>query len=159
MARRVLSLLLGVLAASCGSESSSASPPAPDGTVVSVAAMVRNAWTTETGTVALVRWSPAGYALTLDAPMVNQHFVSGAAWVFTGSAIPAAGTYTTADAAPGSWFASSDGGDIYRLEPGVSGFGGATLTLTEASASALRGTLDVNLKFTSFHATFEAKPP
>ncbi len=157
MARWRRSPLLGVVVlvvSSCGPEPSSANG-AQQATVVSSVATVRNTWTTATGTMAIQRWSPDGYVLVLTVPRVNDHVVSFAQWVFRGSDFPAAGTYTgAADTAPGSSFTSTDGGDPYTWEPGVSGTGSATLTLTASSASALHGTLDVNLEFTSFNATF-----
>jgi hypothetical protein len=79
-----------------------------------------------------------------------------ARFVFLAPDAPAVRSYTAADAGPGTIFRDSSlGGDIEWWAPGVGGSGGSVkLTIDEATASALRGTLHVNLEFAIFDAAF-----
>jgi hypothetical protein len=162
MRRHSAWILAGVVVAACGGspgsspeDTNSTSPP-PSGDVrYTGPATVKNEWTTVVGTVTLV--SVGGTSrLLISTPEVNAHFVASAEFVFRDPSAPSVGTYTAADAAPGTTFEDTSlGGDVDWWETGVGGSGGsATLTFDEVSSQAVHGRLSVDLRFALFDATF-----
>jgi hypothetical protein len=154
------SRMLGALAlavAACGgtepppSPQQPSTPSTPSTTQFRVhstglATVVKNG-VTESGTVDVVAYSNPGHPsrLTLSSTtLAGTHFFTGGVLTFADPAAPAVGTYTAADAGPGTVFRSEDGGDIYDSNHGG---GLVSLVVTEATPASVHGTLTFNVKF------------
>jgi hypothetical protein len=170
MRRHLRWMLLSIVATACGgpdpgqaphASPGSPSPPgsssAPPRVVVRSGgpATIVNEWTSVTGgvTVETVDGTPT---LVVWAPWDKGHFVASACFTFKDPSAPSVGTYTAADAGPGTIFKNSGmGGDIDWWRPGVGGSGGqVVLTIDEATSTSVHGRLHVDLKFSVFDATF-----
>ncbi len=153
----VKEILVSLALVGCGGASEPAAPGGPLGGgpppptpevrfhYAGPATVVKNG-VTETGRVEFVAFeAPASSQLTLTSTTLGgTHRFAGGTLNFVDASAPGVGTYTSADAAPGTVFWAEDGGDIYDS---THGGGLGALVIGEATAAAVHGSLTFSVKF------------
>ncbi len=101
---------------------------------------------TETGSIEIVAYvNPDSAELTLQSRTLGgTHFFAGGVLRFADPSAPVVGTYTAADAGPGTEFRAEDGGDVYDSSQGG---GLSSLVISEVSPAAVHGVLTLTVKF------------